>query len=59
MTEAPILVLLDSEKSFVLECDPYHLSIKTILSQNGKLEEFPIENVYDSKRRCSVYDPGV
>ena len=51
VSEAPILVLLDFNKVFKVECDVFNVGIWVVLSQEGKHIAFFSEKLNDIKRK--------
>ena len=51
-----ILVLLNFDKLFEVECDASMTGVRAILNQEGKPTTFFIEKLNDSRQRYSTYD---
>ena len=56
VTKTPILILVDFNKVFEVECDTSNVGICVILSKGGKPIAFSSEKLNDTRRRYSTYD---
>ena len=54
--ESHILVVLDFNKVFQVECDASGSAIGVVLTQEGKIVSFFSEKLNDAKRKYFVYD---
>jgi hypothetical protein len=56
ITEQPILVLLDFEKTFQVRCDASGLVVGVVLSQDNRPVAYLSEKLNDTKKKYSTYD---